>query len=327
FVVGLGTPGVVWDVYVGSGTFTFMVAAMHAAMRAARGLRPLMGLSIGLAVGVAAFGAIGGALGLDLNDGGQFAVTGTLAVLIAYHASSPPLRGSANARLIAVGFAVVAAYQFLRLGFHIAVGREQRLTIPFVDDTSANLILDSFLVVITITLCLFQAERVTGRPELVADAGSGVVSSVAFRNVGESWLRLANRRGRSFTLLVVEIVNLEEIGVAFGREQREAAFRAVNGVVLAALPLGSLVGRTSASRTAALLVLPPELDPATLAARIERDVLRAVVDEADRFRAAVQVAVEEAMPGDERLDDLLARAEAQLTSVPTRRAPAHPESR
>lgn len=325
FVVASSSPGAGWAVIVSNATFVAGLGLIYTGLRAARGLRPLLAVPAAAGILVAVADTTGVPTPAAWDDYALLVSSTALALLIAQQALSPPLRSQISARILAVVFGMVAAYQAARFVVKLALGGEHPLYTGWFSQTAACVALDALIVVATIALALLQAERASGRPDRLADTTMGVVGPLALRDVGDSWLRVAADRGRTLTLFVVEILNLDEIGTAFGRGPRASTFHAVDELVRNTLPLAALLGRSGPTRTAALVALPSEVDDAVLAACIERDALRAIVDEADRFRAAVRVVAVPAR-STTSVEALLASADALLVRARDHAAPSSPRS-
>jgi diguanylate cyclase len=308
-------PSAWWAIAVGNGAFVLSVGMLWAGFRAANGRRSLY--AIPLAAGVLA------ALAVLLRgpDGGwwagsleMFLGTSAFAALGFFETLRGWLARSVNARIVGIGSLIVAAYYLVRASVFLFAGPQSVLFQLGFGSVVASLVCLGIIVVGSITLSLLQAERFR-RPGLDAPSDSedgALLGEAQFRANAEAWLQRAVRDQSTLALVLVELANIDEINLAFGRTTGDNAIRMMGRLAVGDAPPAALVGRLGRPRFALLFHMDDEDDARLVADRINSDALISPIDDGDRFRVSAYIGITSTRAAGARYEDLLDTAEAVL---------------
>jgi len=149
--------------------------------------------------------------------------------------------------------------------------------------------------------------RPAGGPVSTRDVAplDGILGPRAFRELAESWLLRSVRERTTLVLLVLEVADLDEINIAFGRGAGDGAIRVTARVTATNAPAAALIGRLSARRFGLLMASPTSDSIEEVAHRIGDAVLNATVDDRDRFRVTTFHGTATTRASGCRYDDLL----------------------
>lgn len=304
-------PELWWAYGVSNGVFVLALALLWSGLRLANG-RPswyLLPVALGTVVAFAAL--------VRGPDGGEWAGTpahflGTS--LVTAIGGLECFRGrvgrSVNARIVGSVLLVASLYYLARLAAFVWLGVEHPWFEPLFGAIPDAILLSSLLVAGTLGLSALHAElRLPGVD--VGDARRpsgipGVLAAGEFQDQVEHWLERSVRDRSTLVFAVVRIRDLDDIAIAFGRGSAEHAVREVGRLLATRLPAASLLGRVSGSVYAAILPLPTDADVADVFARLETELARSTVDDADRFRASIALSWTTTRAGGARWVDLLA---------------------
>jgi diguanylate cyclase (GGDEF)-like protein len=178
----------------------------------------------------------------------------------------------------------------------------------------ATLLNLGLIVLGTVGLSMVQMERFR-RPGLDGPSDSeadGLMDADRFRTLAEVWLRRAMRDQTTIAFVLIELANIDEINLAFGRGLGDNAIRTMGRLAVGDAPAASLVARLSRRRFAVLFPMDDEEDARLVAERINDDALTSSIDDADRFRAATYIGITSTRAAGSRYDELLETAEAVL---------------
>jgi diguanylate cyclase len=308
-------PSAWWAIAVGNGAFVLAIGMLWSGYRAANDRRSLYGipLAAGAAVALAVLvrGAEGGIWAGALE---MFAATAVFAGLGFIETLRGWLGRSLNARIVGIASLIMAVYYALRAVLLVTVGVDDRVFQIGFNPTTATLINLGLIVVGTISISMMQAERFR-RPGLSAPSDSeadGLLGGEQFRTLAEAWLRRAMRDQQTLAIVLIELANIDEVNLAFGRTMGDNAIRLMGRLAMDDAPAASLVGRLSRQRFAILLPMTDEDDARVVADRINGDALVSPLDDADRFRAATYIGITSTRAAGSRYEDLLETAEAVL---------------
>jgi len=314
FRVAQVTPAAWWSYAVGFSTLPVGVALIACGLRAARGARPFVGIPLAVGVIVTTIGLLAGPEGTTLLETVSIVPVAIAAAVVIAECLAPALRGDASARALAVTFSMVVIYEGARALAVQVLDPDDEFVQITLSPAAATVVLVLTVIVSTISLSLIQADRVLGRRGRGGGTVDGVLSAAGFPTFAGGWLRRSESENAQLGFFLVELVNAPELTVAFGRQAADQARRAVDTVVLETVPLGALIGRQGPRTTSALFLASRSTDPGELARRLEVRVLGTVIDEADRFRAAVRVGASTTGTDGYELDALVAAARADLDS-------------
>jgi GGDEF domain-containing protein len=223
-----------------------------------------------------------------------------------------------GARVLSIMLAAVAVFYLVRTAGLVFLGPDSPTFQAFLG-TATSTILELCLAVIgTISLSSVQAERFSRSAGGVRDTGDGarldgILGPQAFREFAESWLLRSVRERATVVFVILEIADLEEINIAFGRPAGDGAIRVTARVMATNAPTASLIGRLSARRFALLMNLPTTDSIEGVTHRIGDAVLNATVDDRDRFRVTTFHGIATTRTSGSRYDALLEAATEAVT--------------
>jgi len=304
-----------WAIAVGNGAFVFAVGMLWSGYRTANGRRSLWVVPLVVAVGVTL------AVLLRGPDGGLWAGSFEMFVATTVFAGLgfvETLRGwlarSLNARILGIATLIMAIYYAARSVLVLVLGPDNAAFQAGFGSVPATIINLGLVVIGTTTLSLLQSERYA-RPGDLAPAVSeaeGLLGAEQFRSLAETWLRRAVRDRATIALVLVELANIDEINLAFGRTMGDSAIRLMGRLAVGDAPAASIVGRLDPRRFAVLFEMEDEDDARIVADRINSDALTSPIDDADRFRAATYIGITSTRAAGSRYEDLIETAEAVL---------------
>lgn len=216
-------------------------------------------------------------------------------------------------RLLATMLTVASLYYGARAVALLALGADN-LDFQWVFGTSSASVVEIAVAVIgTLTLSAIQGDRFRQAAIAQAEFGArvaidGVLVRETFRELSESWLMRSIRERLILVLLVVEVADLAEVNVAFGRAAGDAALRTTGRLTLVHAPTSALIGHVSPRRFAILMELPTHDSVEAIAGRIADAVLSTPIDDQDRFRASIFCGIATTRTVGARYDDLLRAA-------------------
>lgn len=318
YVVGSAQPGAWWAFAVGNGAFVGSLGLVWAGARRANKRRSPVLAAVATAVVVAAVGLVQGP--------GQGFLTGAIPLFVgaalfcglsAVEFARGLLARLPSARVLAAGLALMTVYYFTRSVGFVILGPGDPLWNLFYGPATATLIEIALAALGAMMLSSMQADRFR-ESAVNADFGvgvniDGILASADFRAQAESWLVRSIRSRTPLVLLLVDLADLSEVNVAFGRAAGDAAIRLTGRVALAHAPTASLVGRLSGGRFALLMELPTGTSVEAIADRIGDSVLSTPVDEKDRFRASTFAGSASTRTSGARFDDLYRAAADELS--------------
>jgi diguanylate cyclase len=233
-----------------------------------------------------------------------------------------------DGRLLSVLLGLGGLYYASRTVTMLIVGADDPTFQILFGESSASLFEIAVAVLGTLTLSALQGDRFRRAAIAQAEFGArvaidGILVRETFRELAESWLMRSIRERMTLVLLLVEVADLAEVNVAFGRAAGDAALRTTGRLTLVHAPTAALIGHVSPRRYAILMELPTNDSVEAIADRIADAVLSTPIDDQDRFRASTFCGVATTRTSGARYDDLLrAATEAVRTDRETIRASA-----
>lgn len=311
YIVSALDPGMWWALAPANGGYVVALGMLWSGARAANERRPLVLVPVaaGALVAVATLipGPNGGYWAGSLE---MFAGVALFAALAAVETLRGELRPLLNSRVLSLMLAAVALFFLGRAVGLIVLGPDDAAFQLFFGTAVTTLVELCLAVLGTITMSSIQSDRFgrAGAGPRDASRLDGVLGTGAFRELAESWLLRSLRERSTLVLLVLEIADLDEINVAFGRAAGDAAIRATARIAATNAPTSTLIGRLSARRFGLLTELPTNDSVEAIAHRIGEAVLNAPVDVRDRFRVTTCRGIATTRTAGSRFDDLLRAA-------------------
>lgn len=314
YIVSALDPGMWWALAPANGGYVAAVGMLWSGARAANDRRPLVVLPLvaGAFVALATLipGIEGGYWAGSLE---MFIGIAVLAGLTAFELNRGELATMLSARVLSVMLATVAIFYVARASGLVLLGPENAVFQLYLGTAASTTIELCLAVVGTIALSSVQADRfgrVAGSPLATRDVAplDGILGPRAFREFAESWLLRSVRERTTLVLLVLEVADLDEINIAFGRGAGDSAIRVTARVIASNAPTASLIGQLSARRFGLLMASPTSESIEDVAHRIGDAVLNATVDDRDRFRVTTFHGLATTRTAGSRYDDLLRSA-------------------
>jgi GGDEF domain-containing protein len=328
YIVGASQPTEAWWAFAaGNGAF---VGSLGLVWEGARRANRRRGLVVG--VFVAAVATVGAGL---LHGPGHGYWTGAVELFLgaalfcglsAFELTRGSLGRLPSARLLAIGLAIMTIYYVTRAVGFVVLGPQDPVWDAVYGAATSTLIETALTALGAMTLSSMQADRFRAGGVNDADFGTtvtidGILGAEQFRALTESWLVRSIRSRSTLVFLLVELADLSEVNLAFGRAAGDAAIRLTGRVALLHAPTASLVGHLSPRRFALVMELSTSDSVDAIADRIGDSVLSTPVDEQDRFRASTFKGVATTRTSGARYADLY-RAAADAVAADKARARA-----
>ncbi len=309
--IGSSGPATWWAYAVGHGFYVAALGLLWAGTRQANRARAMLAVPVAAGVLVAAIGLFAGPA--NAHPGGSlelFLVAAGFLAATSVEAARRELGRIAGGRLLSILLGVAAVFYLGRAIAAFALGMDDAGYQSLFGQTTASLLEIAVAVIGALTLSSIQADRF--RKIAIDDAAfgtrltmDGVVGRDSFRELSESWLMRSIRERTTLVLLLVEVADLAEVNLAFGRAAGDAAIRTAGRIVLVHAPTAALVGHISPRRFALLMKLPSNDSVEAIADRIGDAVLSTPIDDQDRFRASTFCGIATTRTSGARFDDLL----------------------
>jgi GGDEF domain-containing protein len=314
-------PGTWWAYAVGHGFYVtalgFIWAGSRVANRRRSSLIPIP-ILLGLVVIVARLIA-----GPDAATSGgsteMYVGAAVFFALAAVESARGGLGRLPGGRLLSIMLVLASLYYGSRAVTLLVLGAEDPTFLSLFGDSSASLFEIAIAVIGTLTLSAIQGDRFRQAAIAQAEFGArvaidGVLVRETFRELAETWLMRSIRERITLVLLLVEVADLAEVNVAFGRASGDAALRTTGRLSLVHAPTAALIGHVSPRRFAILMELPTNDSVEAIADRIADSVLSTPIDDQDRFRASTFCGIATTRTSGARYDDLL-RAATEAVSI------------
>lgn len=320
YLVGSGESGAWWAFAAGNGAFVGSLGLLWAGARRAGGRRPLLGVVLAAIVVTVAAGLLEGP-GHDYWTGAVALFTGVavFCALAAGEFARGLLSRLTSARVLAVALGIMSMYNLTRAIGYLTLGPDDPVWDAIYGAAPSTLVETAVTALGAMTLSSMQAERFRRTTALDADYGTrvtidGMLSAEDFRAQAESWLLRSLRTRTTLVLLLVELADLSEVNLAFGRAAGDAAIRLTGRLALTHAPTAALVAHLSPRRFALLMELPARDSIEAIADRISDAVLSTAIDEQDRFRVSTFRGIATTRTSGVRYDELY-EAAAQAVAI------------
>jgi len=313
YLVSQMDPSTWWAMGPANGGYVVAIGMLWCGARAANDRRPLVLIPFlgGVIVAVATL-LPGPAGGYWAGSVEMFAAVALFSGLAALENGRRELSALLSARILAVMLAAISVFYVGRTVAFVALGPSEPVFLTYFGTGASTIFETCLIVVATITLSSVQSDRI-GRGAAVRDTKDGthldgVLGPRAFREIAESWLLRSLRERTTLVMLVLEIADLDEINIAFGRAAGDSAIRVAGRIATTNAPTTALIGRLSARRFALLMPMPTNDSIDGIAGRIADAVLNTPIDDRDRFRVTTFRGITSTRTAGSRYDDLVRAA-------------------
>jgi diguanylate cyclase len=315
YIVGASQPTDAWWAFAaGNGALVGSLGLVWAGARRANKRRALVVGVFVVAVATIAVGLLQGP-GYGYWTGALMLFLGAALFcgLSAFEFARGSLARLPSARVLAVGLALMTVYYLTRSVGFVLFGPDDPVWDAIYGAATSTLIETALTALGAMTLSSMQADRFRRGEVSDADYGTtvkidGILGPDEFRALTESWLVRSIRSRTTLVLLLVELADLSEVNLAFGRAAGDSAIRLTGRVALLHAPTASLVGHLSPRRFALVMELSTSDSVEAIADRIGDSVLSTPVDEQDRFRASTFKGIATTRTSGARFDDLFRAA-------------------
>lgn len=305
-----------WAYGVGQGFYVTALGLVWAGARAANRRRSLLAVAVAVGILVIVLRLVAGAAGAS-PSGSVEMYLGAAAFLglAAFEGARGLLGRLPGGRVLAVLLVLAGLYYGVRAVALLAVGADDPTFVLYFGPTSASLLEITIAVIGTITLLSIQDDRFRQAAIAQAEFGArvsidGVLVRETFQELAETWLMRSIRERTTLALLIVEVADLSEVNVAFGRAAGDAALRTTGHLALVHAPTAALLGHITPRRFGILMELPTTDSVEAIADRIADAVLSTPIDDQDRFRASTFSGFATTRVSGARYEDLLRDAKA-----------------
>ncbi|MEO5533588.1 MAG: diguanylate cyclase [Pseudolysinimonas sp.] len=309
-----------WAFAIGNGFYVTGTGLIWAGARVANRRRSMLPVVVLAGVFVAIVRVMSGTDGV-LHSGlaTTYLGAGVFLALAAIEFASRDLRKVALGPFLAVALSLASAFYAARSVTSLAIGPDDPAYQALFGPATSSLLEIGAAVVGTLALSSIQSDRFKVSEQIDAEFGQrvaidGVLQPLTFREVAESWLMRAIRERITLVMLMIDIADLDEVVIAFGRSAGDAAVRATGRVTLLHAPTSSVIGRLASQRFVMLMELPTTDSVEAIADNIRDAVLATQLDSRDRFQVAIFHGIATTRESGARYDDLL-RAAADAVAV------------
>jgi diguanylate cyclase (GGDEF)-like protein len=228
--------------------------------------------STGLFVGVAVFAGLGGAETIRGR-----------------------MRRNLNARILSICLWIVCAYYVLRTSIFVTAGPESDVFLTYFGSETTTVITILLVLLGTISMSILQAERSGARAlgDVTVGVHSvvGVLSAASFMQQWADWVERASFHGDRLAMIAMDVDNLPQMNMAFGRTFGDTAIRSVAQIVRHCTPTSSLLGHTGAGRFVIVVVAASATDAEQLAIRLQTGLVDEPIDPQQSLRATASFGV------------------------------------
>jgi diguanylate cyclase (GGDEF)-like protein len=319
-IVGDAAEQTWWAFGAGSGFFVAALGLVWAGARAANRRQPLIAILIAIAAGVlvVVLRLVAGPSGASAHGSVEMYVGAAVFFGLAGVESSRGSLGKlSGGRVLAVLLGLAGLYYLVRAVSLVVLGGSDPTFQLFFGESTASLFEIGLAVIGTLGLMSIQDDRFRQASVAEAEFGArvaidGILVRETFQELAETWLMRSIRERTTLALVVIEVADLSEVNVAFGRAAGDSALRTVGRLVLMHAPTSSLLGHISPRRFAILMELPTQDSVDAIIDRIADAVLGTPIDDQDRFRASIFSGSATTRASGARYQDLLRDAKAHV---------------
>jgi diguanylate cyclase (GGDEF)-like protein len=317
-IVGNAAAETWWALGAGSGFFVAALGLVWAGARAANRRQPLIAILLAVAAGVVVvvLRLVAGPAGAAAHGSVELYVGAAVFFgLAAVESSRGSLGKLSGGRVLGVLLGSAGLYFLVRAVSLVVLGESDPTFQLFFGESTAALFEIGVAVIGTLALMSVQDDRFRQASVAEAEFGArvaidGILVRETFQELAETWLMRSIRERTTLALVVIEVADLSEVNVAFGRAAGDSALRTVGRLVLMHAPTASLLGHISPRRFAILMELPTQNSVDVIIDRIADAVLGTPIDDQDRFRASIFSGSATTRGSGARYQDLLKDAKA-----------------
>ncbi|MEO8529239.1 MAG: diguanylate cyclase [Pseudolysinimonas sp.] len=331
-LIATSSPENWWAFAVGNGFYVTGTGLLWAGARVANRKRSLLLIVVLAGAFVAIARIMSGPDGLLHSSlASTYLGAGVFLALAGIEFGSRDLRKLTAARFLSVALTFASAFYVARSVTFVVLGPDTPAYVVLFGPATSSLLEIVATIVGTLALSSIQSDRLRIGDQIDAEFGQrvvidGMLPPLTFREVAESWLMRAIRERKTLVMLVIEISELEEVNIAFGRGAGDAAIRATGRVTLMHAPTASVIGRLTSPRFVMLMEPPTTESVEAIADNIRDAVLATQLDAQNRFQASIFHGIATTRESGARYDDLLRAASdaVRLNAVEARaRADEH----
>ncbi len=313
-------PSAWWTIVVGNAGIVLAVGFVWVGLRVFNARRSLLWI-VFVGVAVTAVSVL-----LQGPDGGDWAGASEMFICVSIFAclaGAEALTGSTganlNARILSATLWSIGVFYALRLIVILTQGPYSDVFNVYFGTEVTTFVAIVFILVCAITLSVLRVERFrvwwSNDTSTDEDPSLGVLTFRTFREGAQDRLARAATTRVKVALIVVEINDLEEMNVAFGRSYGDEAIKTFVGILRRQVPVTALIGRLRAGRFAILTVVTSPADATQLISGIRSALIDAKVDAQQGMRITASFGEADTLSEEASIGQLLWQAEEQLSKT------------
>ncbi|MFB2555353.1 GGDEF domain-containing protein [Herbiconiux liangxiaofengii] len=290
------TPSLWWVLAIGNCAYVISIGSLWAGARVFNGRPGLVWITLAAGGVVALLTAVEAPSGSQwTGSAGLFTGVALFAGLGATETMRARMRRNLNARVLSLCLWVVCAYYVLRASIFVSLGPESEVFSSYFGTQSTTMITILLVLLSTISLSILQAERSGARAlgDVTVGVHSvvGVLSAASFLQQWADWIERSSFHDERLAMVAMDVDNLPQMNVAFGRDFGDRAIRSVAQIIRHHAPTSSLLGHTGAGRFVIVAVVGTANDAEQLAIRLQTALVDEPIDPQQSLRATASFGV------------------------------------
>ncbi|WP_165064681.1 GGDEF domain-containing protein [Marisediminicola senii] len=284
-----------WAAAIGNGAIVLAIGMMWSGCRLCNGRTSLSAVSLALSA-VTTLAVL-----VDGPTGGEWAGAVTMFSCVSIFgalAGAETLRGAMrrnqHARVLTVVFWIVAVFYLARTVVFIAAGEDSDLFDDWFGTVITTIVTILLVIVASISMSVIQGERIGSKyrkHSAESPARDGILPMSEFTACAEDWILRAERQQVPLALVLLEVENLEDINIAYGRDRGDEVIREVGRVTSFSVPPATLIGQFDSHRFAVLTTASGDREAAAIAERLHDALVETALPQADFIRALASYGV------------------------------------
>ncbi|NQX35501.1 GGDEF domain-containing protein [Herbiconiux sp. VKM Ac-2851] len=289
-------PELWWVLVIGNSAYVVSIGALWSGARVFNGRSSLVWIALAGGGVIALLTAIEGpAGGAWTGSSGLFAGIAVFAGLGGAETMRSRMRRNLNARILSFCLWIVCAYYVLRTSIFVTLGPSSDVFQTYFGSQTTTIITILLVLLSTISLSILQAERSGARAlgDVTVGVHSvvGVLSAAPFMQQWADWIERSSFHGERLAMVAMDVDNLPQMNMAFGRDFGDRAIRSVAQIIRHHAPTCSLLGHTGAGRFVIVAVVATANDAEELAIRLQTALVDEPIDTEQSLRATASFGV------------------------------------
>lgn len=289
-------PHLWWILAVGNTSYIVSIGAIWAGARVFNGRSSYIWITLAAAAAVLVLTCIEGpGSGVWTGSTPLFIGIAVFAGLGGAETMRSRMRRNLNARILSFCLWIVCAFYVLRASIFVTMGPESEIFRSYFSTEITTVITILLVLLGTISMSILQAERSGARAlgDVTVGVHSvvGVLSAASFMQQWADWVERASFHGDRLAMIAMDVDNLPQMNMAFGRTFGDTAIRSVAQMVRHHAPTTSLLGHTGAGRFVIVSVAGSAGEAEKLAIRLQTALVDEPIDPQQSLRATASFGV------------------------------------